>query len=136
MKLLTLLLILLSFNTIADVEVIAGVKTYHINYRYENEQNKLVAIRYNNYFAAYFDNSFSRETAAIGKDWQYNKYFGVLYGASYGYCYENILQPDPEDCTKRVLPLLAPYAKVAYQRVNARLLLFGNAIVATIGVTF
>ena len=146
MKRLTVVsLILLSLNANAEqLSLDVGVYTKHINSgQNRNEDNKLIAIEYmsgnHGVHASSFTNTFNNQSYAIGGSYVPLRYkyaeFGVLYGVVSGYKKGQL----PVVISSNVGLYIAPRLTLKYDitkslTIKSSAQLFGNAIVASVGV--
>lgn len=109
-----------------SLSIILGLATIHIGGHNYNNDNKLIAVKYNQYVVGTMDNSYHRRSYILAKDYNINRNFGVLIGGSSGYDYDCILNmcKNKDRGDDDILPVVAPY----YQYKGLTVLVQGNAI--------
>lgn len=120
----------------SDVSLMLGGWSTHLSDYEYNETHDLVALEYRNVIAARFNNSFGRESYALGYNFKYSDpigpiQVGVYAGAVRGYrgCF------DDEGSTTNICPLVAPY--LAFDALaSPAFMIMGDALVGTIRINF
>jgi len=115
-----LVAVFLCLNVSAETNLKLGGFSQHMSEGEYNSFHRLVMPSYNNYFAAYFRNSFDDDSFAVGRTWSTQDSvftFNLHGGLTYGYressgCYKQ--QDDRQHDPKIVCPMIAPEV-VAYR---------------------
>ena len=124
-----------------ELRINYGVNTTHMDSEHYNETNHLVAIEYNNWLVATFQNSHYTQSYAVGGSYSlYTKSIfelDILGGVMYGYSPEQV----PTCLENKLCLFVAPRLTANYKlnsdwSLNASTMLFGNAVITTVGVTW
>ena len=124
-----------------ELRINYGVNTTHMDSEHYNETNHLVAIEYNNWLVATFQNSHYTQSYAVGGSYSlYTKSIfelDILGGVMYGYSPEQV----PTCLENKLCLFVAPRLTANYKlnsdwSLNASTMLFGNAVVTTVGLTW
>ena len=120
----------------SETAIHAGGYSYHVatGHKYDyNDWHRLAAVEHGSYMAGYFRNSYDRDTFFVVHGWQ--KQWGhwrgsVHVGMTYGYrgCYGDF------DTKGRYCPVAFPALHYTRYRVQPGLVLFGEAVAATVRV--
>jgi hypothetical protein len=122
----------------ADTSIKFGGWSKHLSDGDYNSFHRIGFVQHNDYFGAYFRNSFDDDSFAIGKTWSKQDSvfrFSLHGGLTYGYrqsssCYKK--QDDRERDPKIICPMLAPEVMAHRLTLKPSLALFGlDAVVLT-----
>jgi phosphate-selective porin len=131
----------LCLNVHADTSIKVGGWSQHLSDGDYNSFHRLGMISHNNYFAAYFRNSFDDDSFALGRTWSTQDSvftFNLHGGLTYGYressgCYKK--QEDRQNDPKIVCPMVAPEVVAHRLPLKPSLALFGlDAVVLSFNV--
>lgn len=125
----------------ADTSIKFGGWSKHLSDGDYNSFHRVGFVAHNDYFGAYFRNSYDEDTFAMGKTWQLKQdsvfRFNLHAGLMYGYresskCYKR-QTPKPNN-PKIVCPMVAPEAIAHQLPLQPSLMLFGNAVVLALNI--
>lgn len=133
---LALALALYSSNAKAQTAIHAGGYSYHVATGHKvdyNDFHRLAAVEYGSFMAGYFRNSYHRDSFMIGYGWskQYGNWRGSLHvGVVRGYrsCFGD------EGRNAVVCPVVFPSLYYTQYRVQPGVVLFGEAVAATVRI--
>jgi hypothetical protein len=131
-----LVAVFLCLNVHADTSIKVGGFSQHMSEGDYNSFHRLVMPSYNNYFAAYFRNSFDDDSFALGRTWStqdsvftFNLHGGLTYG------YRGCLKTGHSNGDRGVCPMLAPEVVAHRLPLKPSLALFGlDAVVLSFNV--
>lgn len=88
-----------------------GLYTTHIGGTGWNEDNRLVAVEYENVVVGHMVNSMYNDSFILAYNYRFNNWSGVLLGGASGYDYDcvNIVCRDEDIGSSDVMPVAAPY---------------------------
>ena len=88
-----------------------GLYTTHIGGSGWNEDNRLIAVEYENVVIGRMVNSMYNESYILAYNYRFNDWSGILLGGASGYdydCLNNVCQYDDIDSSD-IMPMAAPY---------------------------
>lgn len=93
------------------LSILLGLYTAHLTPGYYNDNNQLVAAKYDNYIAGTMTNSYYRRSYLAGYDVEGGKSWGVILGAATGYDYDclAVVCKDADRDNDDIMPIVAPY---------------------------
>ena len=126
-----LVAVFLCLNVSAETNIKLGGFSQHMSEGDYNSFHRLVMVSHDDYFAAYFRNSFYDDSFAIGRTWSTQDSvfrFNLHVGLSYGYressgCYKK--QESKQNDPKIVCPAIAPEIVAHTLPLKPSLTLFG-----------
>lgn len=107
------------------LSLLLGLYTAHLTPGYYNNDNQLIAAKYDNYIAGTMENSYHRRSYLAGYDVAGGNNWGIILGAASGYDYDclAVVCKDADRDSDDIMPIVAPY--YTYKAVSA--VVQGNA---------